>query len=186
VGGDITKWKRAGALVLCTTALGRSTVGKPITRSGARVGDRICVTGSLGGSRSSRHLEFTPRVAESIRIAKKVPVHAMIDISDGLSTDLNRLCRHSGVGAIVEAAAIPVSEAASETKDPLSAALNDGEDFELLFTLSPRNCEKLLAWWNEPAPITEIGRITDTGKVRIRGSGDTYDLPSGGYDHLSG
>jgi len=185
VGGDITRWKRSGSLALCTTALGRPVVGKPVMRSGARPGDRICVTGALGGSRRSRHLEFTPRVAEAVNIACKVPVHAMIDISDGLSTDLTRLCRHSGVGAVVEAEAIPVSADASDTRDPISAALNDGEDFELLFTLSSRSCAKLLARWTEPTPITEIGRITDTGKIRLRRSGGVYDLPAGGYDHMS-
>ena len=103
----------------------------------------ICVTGSLGGSGLRKHLEFEPRVDEALEIARIADLHAMMDLSDGLSTDLNRICHQSGVGAMVEASALPISEDAKAQADPLSAALNEGEDFELLFTLSPDQWEQV-------------------------------------------
>jgi thiamine-monophosphate kinase len=109
----------------------------------------------------------------------------MIDISDGLSSDLNRICRQSGVGAIIDAKQIPISAQAQNNADPLSSAINDGEDFELLFTLSNSDCQDLLDKWNEPAHITRIGEITDTRKMQIiMPDGQIVDLPVKGYDHL--
>ncbi len=78
--------------------LSRRAGNEPIKRSGAKVGDSICVTGSLGGAGGGKHLEFEPRVKEAIKIAQMATVNAMIDISDGLSSDLNRICRESQVG----------------------------------------------------------------------------------------
>ncbi len=185
VGGDITSWKGAGRLVVCVSMLSKPGEKPPVRRSGAKVGDVICVTGFLGGSGLRKHLDFEPRVAEALEIVRIADLHAMMDISDGLSTDLNRICNQSGVGAMIEASLLPISEDARTGTDPLSAALNEGEDFELLFTLSRDQWERLRAAWRGPAPITEVGRITDTGRMKIRmPDGQVADLEPGGYEHL--
>lgn len=185
VGGDITKWKKKGPFVISVAMLSRQAGNAPIKRSGAKVGDCICVTGSLGGSGYGRHLKFEPRVKEAIQIAHTVTVHSMIDISDGLSSDLNRICQQSNVGAIIYADRIPVSADARRSKDPLSSALNDGEDFELLFTLAPKDCEMLLKTWNGKVTIARIGAITNTKKMQIKmPDGRVCKLTPGGYDHL--
>jgi thiamine-monophosphate kinase len=185
VGGDITSWQSNEPFAISVAMLSKARGNKPVRRSGAKVGDAICVTGSLGGSRSGRHLEFEPRVREAMDIAQKAIVNSMIDISDGLSSDVGRICRASKVGAIINAEQIPISDEAKESEDPLGSALNDGEDFELLFTLSEKECEKLLKEWDGPVPIAQIGRITDSGKVEIRtANGQVSDLKPEGYDHL--
>jgi len=185
IGGDITAWPNQEPFALSVAMLSRPTGIGPITRSGAKSGDAICVTGSLGGAISGRHLEFQPRVREAIKIAQIACVNAMIDISDGLSTDLNRICNASHVGAVVDADSIPISDQASKSEDPLASALNDGEDFELLFTLPQDQCKRLLQNWTGPVPITQIGIVTDTKKPQIKmPNGQVIDLQPKGYDHL--
>ncbi|UCC96793.1 MAG: thiamine-monophosphate kinase [Phycisphaerales bacterium] len=185
VGGDITSWKAKAPFAISVAMLSRKGGNEPVKRSGAKVGDCICVTGSLGGSRAGRHLEFDPRVEEALKITQTVKVHSMIDISDGLSTDLTRLCRASGVGAVVNAEQLPLSQEARKNAEPLSSALNDGEDFELLFTLSQKCCRRLLDAWSGSVPITQIGEITGDGKVRVRMlDGRIRVLRARGYDHL--
>jgi len=186
VGGDITSWKKENPFVISVAMLSKQAKNEPIKRSGAKVGDNICVTGSLGGSGYGKHLGFEPRIKEAVKIAQIVTVNSMIDISDGLSSDLYRICKASQVGAIIEAEQIPISEQAGKNAEPLSSALNDGEDFELLFTLSQEDCQKLLEMWDGPIAITQIGNITDTGKMQIKmPDGKIVDLPVKGYDHLS-
>ncbi len=185
VGGDITKWRHPGGkLVLCYTMLSRpSGHHPPVRRSGARVGDLICVTGTLGGSILGKHLEFVPRVREALEMTRLARIHSMMDITDGLSTDLNRICTQSGVGALLEAEAIPISDAARQMPNPLEAALNDGEDFELLFTLPQDQWEKLKGF--SMVPLTVIGRITDSRRMQIRmPDGRVEPLVPRGYDHL--
>jgi thiamine-monophosphate kinase len=185
VGGDITSWQTKGRFAISVAMLSKALGNKPVRRCGAKAGDAICVTGSLGGARWGRHLKFEPRVKEAGRIAQQSAVSAMIDISDGLSSDLNRICRASGVGAVIDAERIPISDEARKSKDPLSSALNDGEDFELLFTLSQRQCRRLLKLWDESVAITRIGTITRARKLRIkRADGRLDDLQPKGYDHL--
>jgi thiamine-monophosphate kinase len=185
VGGDITRWKRKEPLAISVAMLSRPAANEPIRRSGAKVGDNICVTGTLGGSGCGKHLKFEPRVKEAIKIAQMVTVHSMMDISDGLSSDLNRICQQSKVGAVVYARQIPISDDARRSRDPLGAVLNDGEDFELLFTLSATDCEKLLKRWDGLVAITKIGDITATKKMQIKmPDGRTRNLEAKGYDHL--
>ena len=185
IGGDITCWKNEHPFVINVAMLSRTAGNMPVKRSGAKTGDCICVTGTLGGSLKARHLEFVPRVAEAMKIAQMVTLNAMLDISDGLSCDLNRICTQSGVGAIIEAQSIPVSTEAKSSDDPLASALNDGEDFELLFTLSKSECEKLLKQWDDELTITPIGTVTEDRTLKIKLSdGEVRELEIKGFDHL--
>ncbi|UCD50466.1 MAG: thiamine-monophosphate kinase [Phycisphaerales bacterium] len=185
VGGDITSWKGSHPFAVSVTMLSRRADNAPIRRCGAQAGDVICVTGSLGGSVYRKHLEFEPRVKEALRIAQTVTVHAMMDISDGLSTDLNRICEQRGVGAVIEAASLPISDDARRQPDPLKAALDDGEDFELLFTLAPDEGKRLLQAWEGPVAITPVGRIAEAEGMWLRTlDGQVVPLEPGGYDHL--
>jgi len=185
VGGDITSWKNKNPFAISVAMISKKAGNEPVRRSGARVDDYICVTGSLGGSGSGKHLIFEPRVTEAIKIAQMVKVHSMIDISDGLSSDLNRICRQSRVGALINAKKIPISQQARKNKEPINSALNDGEDFELLFTLSQEDCRRLLHKWDGPTAISEIGIITNTKKIQIKmPDGRILDLQPKGYEHL--
>jgi thiamine-monophosphate kinase len=149
VGGDTNSWN--GGLVISVALLGEPGPQGPILRSGARPGDWLMVTGPLGGSILGKHLDFTPRIAEALELQKHCRVHAMLDISDGLAADVNHICEESGCGAVLVAERIPISDAAGQMNDaktPLEHALGDGEDFELVFAVTPEDGRRLLA--NQP------------------------------------
>jgi thiamine-monophosphate kinase len=165
VGGDTNSWD--GKLVISVTALGEATGRGPVTRRGARPGDWLFVTGPLGGSILGHHLDFTPRVREALALHRAVELRAMLDVSDGLAADLNHICEESGCGAVLTAEAVPISDAARDLartsgKSPLEHALGDGEDFELVFAVSPADGAKLLA--DPPVPgLVKIGACVESG-----------------------
>jgi thiamine-monophosphate kinase len=186
VGGDTNSWD--GPLSISITVLGESTEQGPVLRSGARVGDWVMVTGPLGGSILGHHLDFTPRIREALALDQAAELHAMIDVSDGLAKDLHHICEESHCGAVLFADAIPVSDAARDLaardgRSPLDHALSDGEDFELVFTVSPANGERLLK--EQPVPgivIARIGQIIEKGYWLERG-GTRERLEPRGYEH---
>jgi thiamine-monophosphate kinase len=183
VGGDVGSW--AGALAITVTILARPGPTPPVLRSGAEAGDAICVTGSLGGAwRTTRHLTFTPRIAEALTLAEKFDLHAMIDLSDGLSVDLGHVCEASGVAAEVAAADLPVHADASGAPDPLAAALNDGEDYELLFTLAPAEAERLLRGQPLDVRVARVGTVVEgRGCALVHPDGRRERLEPGGWEH---
>jgi thiamine-monophosphate kinase len=172
------------------------TVEKPrcILRSGAKAGEALFVTGELGGSLRGKHLEFEPRLAEARWLTQHFNLGAMIDLSDGLAGDLRHLLQASRVGAELLSAAIPVSRAArqqaraeSAAKPPLLAALTDGEDFELLFTLPARQAVALADAWKKQfpgLPLSCIGKITAEAGLRLRDRRGVSPLTAHGYTHF--
>ncbi len=177
VGGETTS--NPERLLISIAVLGEVQKERCILRSGAKHGDAVFVTGELGGSRSGKHLDFEPRLTEADWLANHFPIHAMIDLSDGLSGDLRHILERSGVGAELLAHAIPISGAAklqartaSPAKPPLLAALTDGEDFELLFAAPGKLAVPLLDAWKKqfPAlPLSCIGRITARARPETAG-----------------
>jgi thiamine-monophosphate kinase len=183
VGGDVAGWE--GALAITVTVFARPGPTQPVLRSGAKIGEAICVTGALGGAwRTTRHLSFTPRIAEAKRLAGEYDVHAMIDLSDGLSVDLGHVCRASGVGAEVFAEAVPIHPDARGAPDPLAAALGDGEDYELLFTLPPAEAKRLLRAQPLGVPVSRVGTIVEGDRIAlVRPSGQREELQPTGWEH---
>lgn len=187
-GGDTNIWD--GPLVVSVTILGEPAGVEPILRSGAHPGDWLLVTGSLGGSLSGRHLTFTPRVQEAMALARSASLHAMIDLSDGLASDLRHILRESQVGALIDANTIPISDDVDPALSPaeqLHHALTDGEDFELLLTLSPEQGAALLQNPPVEARLTKIGTISAEQRcLMVDFDGETVELPSGGWEHRFG
>ena len=186
VGGDVASWD--GPLAIDVTVLARCPDGRqPVLRTGAQPGDAVCVTGRFGAAwRTDRHLTFTPRIAEALALVRRCDLHAMIDVSDGLAIDLRRLCGASGVGAVIEAANVPVHDdaVALQDGDPLAAALGDGEDYELLFTLPGEQAEKIVARPIFDTPIARIGRVQADCTIRIvRNDGRGENLTADGWEH---
>lgn len=184
-GGDTNSW--AGPLVVNVTVLGTPCQGEPVLRSTARPGDGIYVTGAVGGSLAGRHLTFTPRVTEAAELLAIARPNAMIDISDGLAADLYHILEASGVGARVAAADLPLSPDITllpADKSALERGLSDGEDFELLFTMSADEGARLKAEWRHATPLTRIGIITaDTRKVLVLSDGAEVALERSGWTH---
>jgi thiamine-monophosphate kinase len=144
------------------------------------------VTGPLGGSILGKHLDFTPRVREALLLHEYADLHAMIDLSDGLAADVGHLCDESGVGAVLRAESIPLTPEAHRMKDgnsPLEHGLGDGEDFELVFAVTPEDARKLLG--EQPVPgITffHIGEVVSEG-LWLEEGGQRRPLARKGYVH---
>lgn len=192
-GGETTT--NPEAILISIALIGTVERGHALLRSGAKSGDAIFVTGELGGSLAGRHLEFEPRIDEAQWLAGQFPIQAMIDVSDGLAGDLRHILKASQVGAELLATAIPISrqarlyaKAESSAKPPLLAALTDGEDFELLFTLPGRQAVPLLDAWKKRFPklrLSCIGKITSREGIIIRDKDGARPLTAHGYVHFS-
>ena len=192
VGGETTTNPERMLISVCI--LGTVLKGKSPLRSSAQAGDAIFVTGELGGSAAGKHLDFEPRLAEARWLADRFRIHAMMDISDGLAGDLRHILKASGVGAELLSEAIPVSRAAalasraeSSAKSPLLAALTNGEDFELLFTVAGGDAVPLLNAWKKQFPglrLSCIGRVTAEPRLTIRDRKGVQPLAVHGYVHF--
>ncbi len=191
-GGDTNSW--AGPLVISVTALGEAPPDRKWLRRGARPGDAILVTGEFGGSISGRQFDFVPRVKEAMWLAEKETVHAAIDVSDGLSLDLARVCEASGCGAVLELSQVPISNAASllaeqETGDrgqgtAIEHALGDGEDFELILAVPVETAADLVARQPLGVRLTKIGQFIEQPGLFSSGNGGKREpLAPRGYEH---
>src|SRR6266850_2603553 len=217
IGGDLSRTPEK--IVVNSIAIGECLLEREVFRSGANPGDQIYVTGFLGDAAAGlrliergarlhvensatadtnsvdnlllRHLQPEPRVGWGLMLGDHQLATAMIDISDGLSSDLDNLCDESKVGAIVDASGIPIDKLVIEicgrrALDPLMLALHGGEDFELLFTVKPQNLSKLPKRV-DGIPITRIGEIKEaTHGVQIAEGSKVWKLEPGGWEHFKG
>lgn len=196
LGGDTTG--SPDRLCICVTVMGQCPLGRSVKRSGAKAGDLICVTGNLGDSGAGlevilkgldrenednrylvdRHYLPRPRLAEGISLMQ-AGVSSMMDISDGIGSDLRHIMEESHVGAVVETEALPISAqlarfCESRGLDPLKFAVGGGEDYELLFTADPQTESSLTV------PHTVIGRIVEGSQLELRGCNGNYS----GFTHF--
>ncbi|MDQ6859689.1 MAG: thiamine-phosphate kinase [Verrucomicrobiota bacterium] len=173
VGGELSATD--GPLSLSVTITGCVEDERRVGRGGGEAGDELFVTGHLGGSIRGKHVRFTPRLAEARWLTSRFNVHAMMDLSDGLGADLPRLARRSGVGFELDRTAIPRTRGCS-----IEQAISDGEDYELLFAIAPRDAPKLSRDWARKfprLPLTRIGRLIEQGTKKTR--------RLGGYVHFA-
>jgi thiamine-monophosphate kinase len=192
-GGETTT--NPERMLISISLLGTVARGKQILRSGAKVGDAVFVTGELGGSLAGKHLDFEPRIAEANWLAEHFSIHAMMDLSDGLAGDLRHILHASKVGAEILKSALPVSRAAKlraregEAAKPAAlAALTDGEDFELLFTIASKDAVKLVDAWRKKFPgvkLSCVGKITAGEGILLRDKLSAQKLSAHGYVHFS-
>ena len=185
IGGDVAQ---GPCLELHVFGVGRLSAGTALLRSGARTGDLLYVTGSLGGSLFGKHLDFMPRLNEGQWLRERKIATAMIDISDGLLSEARHIAERSGVRVTVDAQRVPISDAAVRHTDdhsPLAHALTDGEDFELLFTVPVEQRETLEQTW--PAAFecacTCIGSVEAGSGVAVLNA-PAEGSNSSGYEHF--
>ena len=192
-GGETTS--NPERLLISVAVMGTVEKARCIFRSGAKVGDAIFVSGDLGGSLVSRHLDFEPRVKEGRWVTEHFAINSMMDVSDGLAGDLRHILTASGVGAELMSSSIPISRAArlrsrgeSSAKSPLLAALTDGEDFELVFTVASKDAVRVLDGWKQSFPetrLTCVGRITDKPGLRLHDGQKIIEFKGAGFTHFS-
>ena len=185
-GGDTNSWD--GPLVISVNLLGVVETGCAVLRSGATPGDSVFVTGRLGGSyHSGRHLTFCPRIREAQVLAKDYHVTAMLDLSDGLASDILHLARESGIGVHIDGDSLPVHDDVDQSlsqQSCLDHALGDGEDFELLFTVSPENGQRLTeAGHILGTEVTRIGKCVEVSDIVLKFNSQILPLPHSGWTH---
>jgi thiamine-monophosphate kinase len=199
-------------IITGSTVLGETSPDKVITRSGAKAGDTIYVTGSVGlaalglktllaahgpkGAASGplrdavqRHLDPSPRVKAGRLLAEGKLASSMIDLSDGLVKDLERLARESRVGARIESSLVPITDALKKDPDELELALTGGEDYELLFTSGPEKKGAVASVGEKlELPITAVGEIVpgEKGVTVLDASGKPLKLAERGFEHFRG
>ena len=189
VGGDTNRWDQG--LVIGSTIVGKlASCGWRI--DGAKSGDRIIVTGPLGGSILSKHLVFEPRCRIAEYLATKYDIHAATDISDSLTVDLNEMASRSNVGVEVFSEKIPLSDDArrlagtnaTDRMTPLEHAMYDGEDFELLLAADPEQTDLMLRDPKLKGSLFEIGRfVAQRGIFLVDSQGTATRIEPRGYEH---
>ena len=164
-----------GPVAISVSVVGFVERDRCISRRGGKVGDDLFVTGRLGDALKRKHLQFVPRIAESRWLTKNFSIHAMMDLSDGLGADLPRLARASRVGFAIAMENLPLARGAK-----IDDAISEGEDYELLFAISPRDRSRLEREWRKKfrkLPLTRIGSLS-------RLSTKTNQLLARGYVHF--
>jgi thiamine-monophosphate kinase len=172
VGGETSG--TAGPISVAVSVAGEVEQERCVLRSGGKQGDDLFVTGRLGGSNPRRHLLFMPRIRESRWLTSNFDVHAMIDLSDGLGADLPRLAHASGLAFEVDEESLPRHRGCT-----IEQAINDGEDYELLFAVTAATTRSLMSRWQRKfpnVPLARIGRLTRKSKFKNR--------EWHGYDHF--
>ena len=173
VGGETSS--SPGPIAISVSVAGFVERNRWLSRRGGKVGDALFVTGKLGGAIKRKHLQFVPRIVESRWLTKNFSIHAMMDVSDGLGVDLPRLARASKVGFKIEMENLPLTPGAK-----IGDAISEGEDYELLFAISPRQSKRLERAWERKFPklaLTRIGQLRQTSNIKHQ------TLP-GGYVHF--
>jgi thiamine-monophosphate kinase len=173
VGGETSS--TPGPAVISVSVVGFVERNRSISRRGGKAGDDLFVTGRLGRALKRKHLQFMPRIAESRWLTKHFSIHAMMDLSDGLGVDLPRLARASKLGFNIELENLPLSRGAK-----IDAAISEGEDYELLFAISPRERSRLEREWRKrfpKLPLTRIGQLHRTSNIK-------HQTSLGGYIHF--
>ena len=179
VGGETSSMP--GAIAISASVIGFVERDRWVSRGGAKPGDDLFVTGRLGGAWKRKHLRFIPRLMESRWLTKNFSIHAMMDLSDGLGTDLPRLARASKVGFKIEAENLPLSRGAK-----INDAISKGEDYELLFAVPRRENKRLQKKWSRKfpkLPLTHIGSLTSQSARSLSAAADNPQL-KGGYVHF--
>jgi thiamine-monophosphate kinase len=173
VGGETGE--TIGPTVIVVSVAGGVERDRCVLRSGGKANDDLFVTGKLGGSIRGRHLNFFPRIDEARWLTANFKVHAMMDLSDGLGTDLPRLAGASKLGFAIDERALPLSHGCT-----IQQAISGGEDYELLFAVSPRERKRLQKRWQKKfpgLPLTRIGRLNQKSRI------ENQELKSG-YVHF--
>jgi len=164
VGGETSGIQ--GPIAVSTSVVGFVERDRWVSRRGGKAGDDLFVTGRFGGALKQKHLQFIPRIVESRWLTKNFSIHAMMDLSDGLGTDLPRLTRASKVGFKIEMENLPLTRGAK-----INDAISEGEDYELLFAISPRDRSRLQQRWAKKfpdLPLTRIGSLNRQSKIENR------------------
>ncbi len=179
VGGEMSG--TPGPAVISVSVVGLVEKARWASRRGGKPGDDLFVTGRLGGAIDGKHLRFMPRITESRWLTENFSIHAMMDLSDGLGADLPRLARASKTGFKIDIDRLPLNRGAT-----VDNAISDGEDYELLFAVSPRDRKRLETSWRKKFPkllLTRIGRLDRKSKDARPARTENRKLRSG-YVHF--